>query len=930
MKQLLLLTGLIFCTLFYVSAQKVIVTGGVFDSSHNIRLEGATVALINSADSSLITFVRSDSAGNFAFPHVESGKYRVSASYPGYTSGWKTFTTERNPTLNLGRINLHDKSILSTVIIESEKPPVSVNGDTLEFNAGSFSTKPNAVVEDLLKKMPGIQVDKNGTVRVNGQVINKIYVNGKEFFTGDPKLATKNLPADAIDKVQVFEKRSEQSEFTGFNDGNSQTAINLRLKKDKKNPTFGKATAGGGSSDRYDNKFNLNRFKGDQQLSAIGMANNTNKQGFSLMDVLNFTGEASKMMKGGGGRIVINNGSEPDFGVPVEGGGSSNSGIAKTLAGGINYNDSWNNKTDINGSYFYNNVAVNTIQNSVRQNLLPSSYNYIQNTNSNKSTKSSRFNLSYDHKIDSFNSIKITPSVTVQQNRSGGANVYRSLFADGTRLNSGQSENSSAASGNDLKNNILYRHKYAKKGRSISSNISMSYNESMSDGSQFSRTNFFIGGNTQIDTLNQQNNIRSTTRGYTGNIVYTEPISKKTLLEANVFYGFSKGDLTRNTFDFNNSNGKYDNLNGAQSNAYNDDYQNEGSGLSIRHVEKKYTLSLGANLQFASLNSRLKDTAARLVRHFTNVLPSINFTFNFSRLKTLKLDFNSSTTPPTTLQLQPVPDSSDRLNIVLGNPLLKQQVTHNASLQFFNANPALQKNLMMFGNFSYTQDAIVNSDIINNQGTRSTQPVNSIGIYNAFATVNGGFRIKKINTHINLGGNILYSHYANCIEGNKNIIGNTSYSPRLSANYNYKDKFDITAEARVSINNVSYSYTKGLNNHYSQQQYSVDANAILPWDININSDVAYTINSGRSVGFNKNICFWNAAISKLMFKSKKGELKFSVNDILNQNVGISRNANQNYVEDVTYQSLERYFLVSFTYSLMKVSSGGPKVMLRRF
>ena len=341
--------------------QTTTVIGSIKDTSNLRQLDGAIISLINIKDSSLFSFVRTDTSGNFIFTKVPKGKYRLSATHSGFHPYWRSFNVSGETIIDLGKILMKDNSLLDEIIVDGEKPPVTVNGDTLEFNAGSFATKPNAVVEDLLKKMPGIQVDKDGTIRVNGQRINKVYVNGKEFFTGDPKLATQNLPADAVDKVQVFEKKSDQSEFTGFNDGNGETALNLKLKKNKKNPTFGKIKAAAGTHYRYDGQFNINRFKGDQQFSAIGMANNTNHQGFSIMDILNFTGETRNMMKGGRGggiRIEINNGSGTDFGLPVEGGGASAAGIATTIAGGLNFNDTWNKKTDVNGSYFYNNIKV--------------------------------------------------------------------------------------------------------------------------------------------------------------------------------------------------------------------------------------------------------------------------------------------------------------------------------------------------------------------------------------------------------------------------------------------------------------------------------------------------------------------------------------------------------------------------------------------
>lgn len=913
-----------------VSAQTTSLSGRIEDTSHRQKMVGATISLVDRRDSSLVSFLQADTSGNFIFTNLHNGRYRLSASYSGFHTLWKNISINNEPSVDLGVLYMRDNSILSEIIIASEAAPVSVNGDTLEFNAGSFITKPNAVVEDLLKKMPGIQVDKDGTIRVNGQVIKKVFVNGKEFFTGDPTLATRNLAADAVDKVQVFEKKSDQSEFTGFNDGNSQTAINLKLKKNKKNPAFGKGTAGLGTDGHYQDQFNVNRFKGDQQLSAIGMANNINKQGFTLLDVLNFTGEINKMMKGGGGaRMVINNGSGPDFGVPVEGSGQAASGIATTIAGGLNFNDTWHKKTDINGSYFYNNVSVATDQVTNRQNILPAPYNYVEHSLSGKSTESNRLNLSFDHKLDSFNSVKITPSFTLQQNNYHTQSSYISTHTDGSLLNSGSSVNSSSANAYDLKNNFLFRHRFARKGRTFSINMDVQYNDSRSVGTQGSETKFYSNGiNTIQDTLDQRNHIQSITKGYTTTATYTEPLSRRTLLEFNAVYASNNGERNKNIYDLDPANGKYDNINMGQSNSFQNKYTTTGGGFGFRNVGKKYSLSIASNVESTILTNKIADSSAGIRKQYVNLLPSLNLSYSFTKMKTLRLDYNTTTKAPATLQLQPVLDSSDRLNISVGNPLLQQEVAHNVSVQFFSANPTLQKNLMMFGNVTLTQHAIVNSDVVDNLGTRLTKPVNAEGVYNAFATIDGGFRIKKINTRITGGGNVLYTRNINYIDGNKNQIGTTSFSPRLSVNYSFKDKFDITAEARISFNTSSYSFTKALDNRYQQQRYSVEANASLPWDLNINSDIEYIGNTGRATGYNTSAYLFNAAVSKLIFKNKKGEIKFSANDILDQNIGVSRNTNQSYIEDVTYRTLRRYYLLSFTYSLLKSSNNGPKVMMR--
>jgi len=639
-----------------------------------------------------------------------------------------------------------------------------------------------------------------------------------------------------------------------------------------------------------------------------------------------------KGVNGGGIRIEINNGASTDFGLPVEGGGISAAGIATTIAGGLNFNDTWNKRTDVNGSYFYNNIKVATDQHLNRQFISPlNPYNYSDSSNNNRLTESSRFNISIDHKIDSFNSIKFTPSFTHQLNHYNSANNYVSTLTDDAKLNDGFSNTISDATGDDFKNSILFRHRFHKKGRTISANLSMAYNDSRSKGSQNSVNNFFSQDSTQIaDTINQVNNLKSLTQSYGANVTYTEPLSKKTLIELNSFYSFNEGNLNKLTYDYNNYNNKYDKLNSLQSNVFKNEYQYTGGGAGLKNVHKKYNLSVGANFQYAALTSRLKDSVFNISQSFINVLPSANFMYSFTRSKTLRLDYNTSTSQPTSSQLQPVTDISDPLNIRIGNPSLKQEYTHNATMQFFSASPLEQRNLMMIVNTSVTQNAIVNADDINIQGVRTTHPVNADGVYNVFGIIDWGFRVKKLNTRFTLGGNVFLTNNINFENGSRNNIHNISYTPRASIEYDYKDKLDITAEARVSYNTVKYSLQPTLNNNYWQQGYSMEANATLPFGIGVNSDVTYTANTGRAAGFNTYFTKWNAAITKQVLKNKKGELKFNVNDILNQNIGISRSANQNYVEDVTYNTLKRYYMVGFTYSLLKTNNNGPKAVIRTF
>ncbi|MEO6719558.1 MAG: TonB-dependent receptor [Ferruginibacter sp.] len=906
-------------------------TGKLEDSIGKAPILNATVSLISVRDSALVAFTRSDSLGRFSFNQLQNGSYRLSVSHSNFQPLWRNFeTTTGISIIDIGPIFLKDKNLLQELTVTAQRPAVEVNGDTLEFNSESFKTKPNAVVEDMLKKMPGVEVDKDGTVKVNGKKINRVLVNGKDFFNEDPKLATRNLPADAVDKVQVFEKKSDQAEFTGIDDGNAEQTINLKLKKDKKNAAFGKISAAAGTQSRYDGQFNINKFKDDQQLSVIGMANNSNRQGFSLMDMLNFTGQAKRMMGGGGG-IVINTGEPEDFGLPVSG-ISNKQGITTTVADGINYSNVWKKKTDINTSYFYNNQQVDNDQLINRQYIIPgNNFTWKQNSSNNTSTQGNRFNFSADHKIDSFNSIKLTGTVGYQKGNIARESEYKSSFPNGKLLNNGITNTTNATEGYNLNNSILFRHKFKKRSRTFSINGNMQYNDSRMNATQYSVNNFFKNAAIDLsDTLNQVSKLNSNTQSYGVNANYTEPLSKRSLLEIRGFYNTSSGDVDRRTFDYNETSGKHDVRNSNLSNAFQSNYLYTGGGISIRTQQKKYGFSAGANLQYASLLSKLKDNSFSLKQGFTNLLPMANFNYSFTKMKTLRMDYNTSTSQPNASQLQPVKDISDPLNVREGNPLLEQQYSHNLNVQFLNANPARQKNLFAFLNYYSLQNAIVNSDTIDSAGTRLTKPVNASGVFNITAMVERGIRIKKLNTRFSIGTNIAYNRAVNYINQQKNTTGNLSIAPRVSANYSYKDFLDIDLSARIAYNKARYSLQPVLNNNFWRQTYNLEATLNLPGGLTIYNEFTYSVYTGRSDGFNTRIGLWNASLSKQVLKSKKGEIKLSGFDLLKQNVGVDRNANNNFIEDIQYQALQRFFTLGFTYSLQKAAKGGPRAIIRTF
>lgn len=926
----------VFLLPFFSWAQQTPATvkGTVFDTVSKKGLAYATVSIVNAKDSTLVSFTRADSTGKFRLSGIAKGRYLLSASYVGYVPVWKELEVGGdNKEINLGNVVMLDVQSMGSVTVTARRAPVTINNDTVEFNTENFKTQPNAAAEDLLKKLPGVTVDNDGTVRVNGQRINRVLVNGKEFFTGDPKMATRNLDADAIDKVQVFDKKSDRSEFTGVDDGQSEKAINLKLKKDRNKSLFGKLSAGAGSNERYDAQTNINKFNGDQQLSLIGMGNNTNRQGFSITDVLNFTGELSRGMRSGGG-ITIRMGGSDDNGLPVTGFGQNQQGIATTVAGGINFNDLWNKKTDFNASAMGSNIDLRTNRNTIRQNLLPgNNFTYESNSNTSRNSKQQRLNMTIDNKIDTFHSIKFTPQFTTQQTDTRSASDYTSVDNKGVKLNSGMTDSRTHSDAFNFGGNALFRKRFQKKGRTLSSTISLAYNDSKQSGDLYTRNTFYANGVALKDSItNQQNRREAVSRSVGANLVYTEPVGKRSLLEISAFYSTNVGESKRTTYDYGVTTGKYDQLNTLQSNDFKSEYSYSGGSVSFRSNQKKVSFTLGSSLQGATLNST-NNTNGKVIRQtFTDLLPNANIQYKIHSTSSLTFNYNTSTTQPSTIQLQPVTDVSDPLNTYTGNPNLKRSYTQSVTLNYFATNMYTQRNLFAFLSASRINNAIVNADQVQNNGSRVTMPVNASGNYTVFGQVNAGFPLKKIKSRVDMGVGVNMLHNISFVNGAENGIDNMGIGPNLNYQFSLEGKLDILVSGRLNFSKAKYSLQPLLNSNYLQQVYGLEMTNYLPWGLVINNNMNYTIHSGRADGFNTQVAFWNASVAKSFLKNKRAEIKLTAYDILNQNQGVSRNANQNYIEDSRYNVLQRYFLLSFTFSLNKAgnTAQGPRMVVRSF
>ena len=901
-----LLTSLLLSS-YGLFSQNITINGMVIDSVLKKPLNSATISLANAKDSSLLSFTRSEEDGYFEVKNVKAGKYLLSISYIGYEHLWLSLTVGANAKVDLGNIYLMDASKMTTVTVTARRPPVVINNDTVEFNSENFKTVPNAVVEDLLKKMPGIEVDKSGAITVNGKTVTKVFVNGKEMFTGDPKMATKNLAADAIDKIQVYDRKSDQAMFTGIDDGSEETAINLKMKKDRNNSTFGKLSAGGGTPERFDASGNVNRFNNDMQLSVIGAANNTNRQGFSNGDISSFSGAGGGGRGGGGVTISFNGG----------GGGTDNNaqGIATTLSTGVNYSNVFNDKkTDFNANLAVSDVERNNNSKSFTQNLTPgNSFNRSSVSNITTDNQQQKFGSVIDHKVSESFSFKFTPNITRQHNTSLRIDTTITSLTDGTITNEATTNSTSATDALNASSNLLLRKKFAKKGRTISSTITNSYNESTSNGTQFTEQLFYAAGNVINDSILDQVNIRKgSTTAYSANVVYTEPITKKSLLEFNAYLNKSIGSSRREVRD--NNTGV---LNTELSNEFNSDYTYTGGGINFRANQKKFNFSTGFSLQNTNLKGENVSKNTKLSQDFQDILPTATFQYNFSQTKNFNINYRTSTQQPSITQLQPVLDQSNINYQSIGNPDLKRSYVHNLNLRYFASKILAQKNFFATLNASTTNNSIVNKDsVLPSRVIRST-PVNVNGAYRINGGLNYGFGIKKIYSRFNFGINGGFNNNISYANGLLNTIVTKSVGPSFSYTFQLEEVIDIDLSTRYSFSKTNNAINAGLNTNFLTKVFSADVTNYLPFNFILNQSMNYTVNSGRAAGFNTAVPIWNASISKYFMKNKRAELKMSAFDLLNKNIGISRNVSQNQIVDQEYNVINQYFLLSFTYSLQK-------------
>ncbi|MBL0310301.1 MAG: outer membrane beta-barrel protein [Bacteroidetes bacterium] len=916
---------LLLLTVALTFAQTFKVDGIITDQSDGTSMPGATLKLVSMKDTTNWKGTATDADGKFEFTSVANGSYKLRINYTGYSvRDEMVFVRDADKHLgalpmNKGSLDLKDVNIVENAIRVEQK------GDTAEYNAKAYKTNPDATTEDLITKMPGITSEK-GTLKAHGEEVKKVTVDGKDFFGEDATLAVRNLPAEVVDRVQVYDRMSDFAQLTGFDDGRSQKSMNLITRQGKNNGVFGKVYAGYGylTDHRYSAGATVNWFKGNRRLSFVGMSNNVNQQNFSMQDLLDVTGSSGGGMGGGGrpgGGGYRGGGAVNNFMVGQQG------GISTTHAAGINYTDMWGKKLKVSGSYFFNYASNSNNNELTRQyfNAGDSSTIYKESNNTISANMNHRANFRLEYTIDSMNKIIFNPKASFQKNKQTNSIIGENSIGGNELLGFTQSTYFSNNFGYNISGDLTYQHKFKTLKRTLSLTLSSTANNRAGNTTLNSFNQYF----TDSTLLDQIVNTSSKNYVVSGIVSYTEPAGKQGIIQLNYSPSYTWNKSDKETFNYDTLMRDYMNQDTTLSNKFDNTYMTQRGGVSYRFADKKISLMAGLDAQYAWLDgTQLYPIAFSTSRRFFNMLPNAMLNYKFSEKANIRIYYRASTSPPSLSQLQNVIDNSNPLLLSTGNPDLKQNYSHFGMVRFGWSDTKRAQTFFAFFSTNYThnyignstyiakKDTLLNDAVILYTGSQLTQPVNlKEGSLNLNSFFTYGLPIKKIKCNLNLNAGFSYSRNPGMV--NNEINRSNTYIPKagLTLSSNISEQIDFSINYSGSYNIVKNTLQKKSDNNYFTHFASARFNWLFWKGFVFNTGVQNTLYAGIAQGFNQNIFLWDASFGYKFFKDKSLEVKVSGFDLLNQNSGISRSINETYIEDSKNQVLRRYLMLTVTYTI---------------
>lgn len=893
------------------------VRGKVYDSSH-MALQGATVMLIPEGKKDTLKTV-TDKTGQFLFSKVSAKKFGILVSNVGMEDVLNQYDIEEGKNdFNTGSITmLPAVQTLEEVVINP--PAITLKEDTVEFRADAYNVKPNSSVEELIKKLPGVEVDKDGNITSGGKTVSKVRVNGKDFFGNDPKTATRELPAEIIDKVQLVDDYGDLAAKSGIKDGDPDLIINLELKKDKNQGVFGRASAGYGTDNRYQGTLNANVFKEKTQFSVLGNLNNINQ------NLFNFSGNAGGggPGRGGGGRGNQGGG---DGGTSDT--NANQNGITDNKSVGLNFRTDFEDKKgSLYGSYSFANRNTNMLRNTSQQNFFgDGSFINSNNSASDNISDNHRVNLNFEYNFDTLNYIKVSPNFSYGYTNGRSDNDFNYWENGDFKTQEGYSTDTVHRKTPNFSGNIYYNHRFTKRGRNFSLNVGTGASSSLSDDDKINFTREFLKAGGYTDTfLDQLINQNNRNHNYYVRATYTEPVAANRFLDLSYAYNNSYAKNDRRTYDLD-SNGGIAGFIDSLSNAYENTFINQSVGLSLRTVNKKYNYSVGLTMQPMEINgySISKDSAYAPQRRI-NVSPSARLNYNFSRTKRLNMNYNANYREPSFSQLQPVRDVSNPQYQTEGNPDLRPEFSHNFRAFFNNFNYTSGRSMFVGMRSNMILNRIVNNNMrVDSSGAQLSRPENVNGNYNLSGFYNFSQPFQNRKYVVSFGGNVNYNHDVGLVDSEKNIGNNWIATQRLRTEFNYKEWLELTLGGAYSLNSTKYTLTRNGERLYSDAwTLSSTMRMDIPGGLILRYDFNYMINNGLASAVNENTTLFNASVEKTLFKKKNGFIRLSGFDIFRQNSNISRQVNGNSIIDSRVNRITRYFMLTFSYRLMHFKGTQP-------
>ncbi len=925
-----------------VFAQGAAVSGKVVDKILQEELIGANVVLLRLPDSTQVNGTVTDIDGTYRLGNVSQGRYVVRASYLGYLSLSKNISVADADLRDVSFELAEDAKVLQETQVEAIMPRMVVKDDTVQMNADAFKVNPDADASDLVTKMPGVMI-QDGKVQAQGEEVKRVLVDGKEFFGDDAMMVLKNLPAEIVDKVQIYDRLSDQAQFTGFNDGNTEKTMNIITRGQIKDGVFGRAYVGYGTDNRYNAGGNLNYFKGTRRISLVGLSNNINIQNFSSEDLVGVASSTNNRPsgnmgpRGGSGGSGSQGGAPGGFGennvsnflVPGQGGISLTNGI------GLNYVEEWK-KVKISSNYFYNRTK-NENNSLLDRQYLTEDFEQIYHQDGASLTYNNnhRFSAKIDYDIDDKKSFTFRPRFSFQDNDASTLVNALTTLMNGETLSKSENDNSTISKAYNLSNSILYKHKLGKQGRTYSVRLETGLNNRFSD-------NYLLANNyysENIDSLivqDQWTDGLSKTLTLGGEVNYTEPLGKKSQIQVNYAPNYTKSTSDRFTYQYNEATNDYTIVDLSLSNVFENVNWAHRTGASYRYKAEKLDFNIGMNYQYTSLLSdRTFPTDIDVEKYYNNFLPSAQLGYKFSKSSSVSLFYRTSVRTPNVTQLQDVVDNTNPLILSSGNKDLDQQYSHFVGGRWRFAQAAKGRSAFIFIGGGVNNNYITNStvlaardtmigDIALPAGGQYTRPVNVDGNWNVRSFMNYGTPLLFMKSNLNVMAGFSYNRIPNLVNEVLQFNNTYNFNTGFLLGSNISEKIDFRVGYQANYNIVKYSQRSSSDNNY----YTGVANAavnVLPWKgIVISSDIVYNHYIGLADSYNTNFALWNAGVGYKFLKNRAAELKLQVFDMLGVNNSISRTVTETYVQDSRVDVLGRYFMLQFTYKFNKFNSGNKK------